>query len=85
VFGIGVPELLVILAIALLVLGPKRLPEVARSLGKGIAEFRRASSELRETLTATITERPAPPPSAPKAEAETKPDAPKPADAKPNG
>jgi TatA/E family protein of Tat protein translocase len=85
VFGIGVPELLVILAIALLVLGPKRLPEVARSLGKGIAEFRRASSELRETLTATLAERPAPPQSAPKAEPETKPDAPKPADAKPNG
>ena len=49
-FGIGMPELLVILVVALLVLGPKRLPEVARSLGRGMAEFRRASSELRQSL-----------------------------------
>lgn len=50
-FGIGMPELLMILVVALLVLGPKRLPEVARSLGRGMAEFRRASSELRHSLT----------------------------------
>jgi TatA/E family protein of Tat protein translocase len=64
-FGIGVPELLVILAIALLVLGPKRLPEVARSLGRGMNEFRRASSDLRDTMTSALKEpaepRPAPP------------------------
>jgi Tat protein translocase TatB subunit len=47
VFGIGMTELMVILVIALLVLGPKRLPGVARSLGKGLAEFRRASTEMR--------------------------------------
>jgi Tat protein translocase TatB subunit len=58
-FGIGMPELLVILVVALLVLGPKRLPEVARSLGRGMAEFRRASSELRSTLTQAIEEPPA--------------------------
>ncbi len=46
------PELLVILVVALLVLGPKRLPEVARSLGRGIAGFRRASTELRQSLNA---------------------------------
>jgi Tat protein translocase TatB subunit len=46
-FGIGMTELLVIFVIALLVLGPKRLPEVARSLGRGLAEFRRASNDLR--------------------------------------
>jgi TatA/E family protein of Tat protein translocase len=46
-FGIGMTELLVILAIALVVLGPKKLPEIARSLGRGLAEFRRASSEMR--------------------------------------
>jgi len=47
-FGIGMTELLVILVIGLLVLGPKRLPELARSLGKGLAEFRRASTEMRK-------------------------------------
>jgi Tat protein translocase TatB subunit len=46
-FGIGMTELLVILVIGLLVLGPKRLPELARSLGRGLAEFRRASLDLR--------------------------------------
>jgi len=46
-FGIGMTELLVILAIGLLVIGPKKLPELARSLGKGLAEFRRASTEMR--------------------------------------
>jgi len=40
------------MVVALLVLGPKRLPEVARSLGRGLAEFRRASSDLRQSLTA---------------------------------
>ncbi len=49
-FGIGMPELLVILAVALIVLGPKRLPEVARMLGKAMAEFRRATSGLTEEL-----------------------------------
>jgi Tat protein translocase TatB subunit len=49
-FGIGLPELLVILVVALLVLGPKRLPEVARTLGKGLAEFRRATADLTEEL-----------------------------------
>jgi Tat protein translocase TatB subunit len=46
-FGIGMTELMVIFVIGLLVLGPKRLPELARSLGKGLAEFRRASMDIR--------------------------------------
>ena len=49
-FGIGVTELGVILVVALLVFGPKRLPELARTLGRGMAEFRRASNELRQSL-----------------------------------
>jgi TatA/E family protein of Tat protein translocase len=52
-FGIGTTELMLIMAIALVVLGPKKLPELARSLGRGLAEFRRASSDLhREFLDA---------------------------------
>jgi Tat protein translocase TatB subunit len=47
VFGIGMTELMVILVIGLLVLGPKRLPDLARSLGRGLAEFRRASTDMR--------------------------------------
>ena len=47
-FGIGMPELLLILAVALIVLGPKKLPELARALGKGMAEFRRATEELKD-------------------------------------
>jgi TatA/E family protein of Tat protein translocase len=47
-FGIGMPELLLILALALIVLGPKKLPELARALGKGMAEFRKATDELKD-------------------------------------
>jgi Tat protein translocase TatB subunit len=54
-FGIGVPELLVILVVALIVLGPKRLPEVAKTLGKGLAEFRRATSDLTDELRSAQT------------------------------
>jgi Tat protein translocase TatB subunit len=49
-FNIGMPELLVILTVALIVLGPKRLPEIARALGKAMAEFRKATSGLTEEL-----------------------------------
>jgi len=68
VFGIGMPELLIVLAVALLVLGPKKLPEIARSLGRGMAEFRRASTELRNTLSAPLDE----PPDRPKPPDQTK-------------
>ena len=61
-FGIGMPELLVILVVALLVLGPKKLPDVARSLGRGMAEFRRASSEIRNTLNEPVQAPPSEPP-----------------------
>lgn len=47
-FGIGVPELILILALALLILGPGKLPDVAKSLGRGLSEFRKASREIQE-------------------------------------
>jgi TatA/E family protein of Tat protein translocase len=46
--GIGFPEMLLIMAVALLVFGPKRLPEIGKSLGKAIREFKRSSDELKE-------------------------------------
>ncbi len=53
-FGIGMGELIVILVIALLVVGPKRLPELARALGRGLSEFRKAANEVRNTIDAEI-------------------------------
>ena len=49
-FGIGMPELIVILGIALIILGPRKLPDLARALGKGMAEFKKATQELKESL-----------------------------------
>lgn len=49
-FGIGFPELMLILAIALIVIGPKRLPDVAKALGRGLGEFKRATDEMKQTF-----------------------------------
>lgn len=49
-FGIGMPELIIIMVIALVVMGPQKLPELARSLGKGLAEFKRASNDFRRSM-----------------------------------
>ena len=69
-FNIGLPELLLILVVALLIFGPNRLPELARSLGKGLAEFRRASADLRSQFLEPPPEPPRPAPTlAPQVEA----------------
>ncbi len=49
-FGIGFPELILIMAVALIVVGPDKLPELAKSLGKGIVELKKAASSLKESL-----------------------------------
>ncbi len=49
-FGMGMPEILLILAIALIVIGPKKLPDIAKSLGRAMGEFKKATNDLKNTI-----------------------------------
>lgn len=53
--NLGMPELIFIFLLALLIFGPKKLPELGRTLGKGLAEFKRASNELKSSLEEEIS------------------------------
>lgn len=49
-FGIGMPELILIMVVALIVIGPKKLPDLAKSLGRALGEFKKATREFKETI-----------------------------------
>ena len=49
-FGIGMPEMILILAIALIVIGPKKLPDLAKSIGRAMGEFKKATNDLKESF-----------------------------------
>ncbi len=55
-FGLGIPELLVIFVIALLVFGPKKLPDLGKSIGRAMAEFKKASEDFQESVKAEMKE-----------------------------
>ncbi len=49
-FGIGMPEMLLLLAVALIVVGPKKLPELAKSIGRSLGEFKKATRDIKESF-----------------------------------
>ena len=59
-FGIGTPELILILVVALIVIGPKKLPDIAKAMGRALGEFRRATDEIRENFDLASIDHPSP-------------------------
>ncbi len=55
-FGLGIPELLIIFVIALIVFGPKKLPDLGKSIGRAMAEFKKASEEFQESVRTEMKE-----------------------------
>lgn len=55
-FGLGLPELLLIFVVALLVFGPKKLPDMGKSIGRAMAEFKKASEDFQETVRSEMKE-----------------------------
>jgi sec-independent protein translocase protein TatA len=88
-FGIGMPELIVIFIVALLVFGPKKLPDLGKALGRGLAEFKRASEDLKEGLTGNFNledqEKPPAKAPAPAAGSTSSPETPPSKDDQPHG
>lgn len=65
-FGIGMPELILIFIVALIVIGPKKLPDIAKALGRALGEFRRATDDIRENFDlASLDHKPQSAPSTP--------------------
>jgi sec-independent protein translocase protein TatA len=61
-FGLGMPEVILVLAVVLILFGAKKLPELARGMGKGIKEFKNATREIQDDLEQAMDEDPPPPP-----------------------
>lgn len=57
-FGIGLPELILILIVALLVVGPKKLPELARSVGKAIHDIKKMGEDVKDSLVGDLESQP---------------------------
>jgi sec-independent protein translocase protein TatA len=55
-FGLGIPELLIIFVIALIIFGPKKLPDLGKSIGRAMAEFKKASDEFQDSVKAEMKE-----------------------------